>query len=274
MSAHEQPDSLTEPLPVAHRPRKRAPRHARPKCHLASSSAGLARVSSPASTLLKSTNLEIPNSYASATGPSREGQLSAVDESADELGDEDYANHSDASSNAIEEPRPSKRPRRSKDLLSTTYRDMEESSGCSAELSNENVATIQSMATPQSEEFPICGFLTLKTIGSKVTYTVSFFQEPLLQPSETDVFTSGDRVDSGRLPRQGQATSRPVRRLKYEREDNELLRRLKEEECLSWDEIAEHFPERSKETLQVHYNTKLKRRSGISKKAKKRRKSE
>ena len=144
VSAHEQLDPATESLPVAYRSRKRASRHARSEIHLPSSAAGLATVSSPASTILKSTNLEIPHLHAAATGPSRERQLSAVDESADELGDENYANHSDTSSNVIEGPCPRKRPRWSRDLSSTTDCDIEESSGCSVELSNEDVATNQS----------------------------------------------------------------------------------------------------------------------------------
>ena len=100
VSAHQQSDPIPGSLPAARRSRKMAPRHARPKCHLLSSSAGLAAVSSPASTL--------PQSHAPATDPSHEGQF-YVDESVNEIGNEDCANYSDASSNAIERPRPSKR---------------------------------------------------------------------------------------------------------------------------------------------------------------------
>jgi hypothetical protein len=40
---------------------------------------------------------------------------------------------------------------------------------------------------------------------------------------------------------------------------------LKEEQGLSWDEILDRFPERSKGTLQVHYSSKLKSPSVTSK---------
>jgi hypothetical protein len=59
--------------------------------------------------------------------------------------------------------------------------------------------------------------------------------------------------------------SRPSRHSKYAEVDDELLIQLKENDKLTWDEIAEHFPERTKGTLQVHYCTKLKNRSQTSK---------
>ena len=62
-----------------------------------------------------------------------------------------------------------------------------------------------------------------------------------------------------------------VRHSKFSPEDNMRLRRLKEDECLLWDEITEQFPERSKGTLQVHYSTKLKHRPETPKKIRKRR---
>jgi hypothetical protein len=46
----------------------------------------------------------------------------------------------------------------------------------------------------------------------------------------------------------------------YTPEENAFLLKLKEDDRLPWAEISEHFPERSKGTLQVHYQNKLKRR--------------
>lgn len=69
-TAHQQSDPITESLPTAHCAQKSAPRHANHK-HLRSSSfAGLATAVSTASTVLKSTNLEIRQSRALATDPS------------------------------------------------------------------------------------------------------------------------------------------------------------------------------------------------------------
>jgi hypothetical protein len=44
----------------------------------------------------------------------------------------------------------------------------------------------------------------------------------------------------------------------YSREEDELIVRLKEVEKLPWSRIAEHFPGRTKGTLQVRYYTTLK----------------
>ncbi|KAH8746274.1 hypothetical protein F5882DRAFT_312417 [Hyaloscypha sp. PMI_1271] len=66
--------------------------------------------------------------------------------------------------------------------------------------------------------------------------------------------------------------SGPVRNSRFSSQDDELLLQLKGE-GLSWDEISDRFPTRSKGTLQVHYSTKLKHHSETSKNTKKRRRS-
>ena len=45
-----------------------------------------------------------------------------------------------------------------------------------------------------------------------------------------------------------------------------MLQKLKETKDLSWEKIAEYFPNRSPGTLQVHYYTKLKARELVPKK--------
>ena len=268
-AAHQQSDPATESPPAAHRARKSAPRRACRK-HPYSSSVRPATAISTTSTVPKSTNLKRRQTRAPARDPSQEQQLDSIDDgSTDDLGDEDYDSHSDASSKTAENSPPPKRLRRAKDS-STTYHHIERDSSCLVELSNQDVATTPSTATPQSEEIPISGFLTLKTFKSKVIYCLSFSQELSPQLGGTSVSRSGDRRDSEQSPLQEQATSTHVRHSKFSPQDDKLLRRLKEDECLSWDEIAEQFPERSKGTLQVHYSTKLKRRSGTTQKAKKR----
>ncbi|OAF59520.1 hypothetical protein VC83_03880 [Pseudogymnoascus destructans] len=59
--------------------------------------------------------------------------------------------------------------------------------------------------------------------------------------------------------------SPPGRQSTYSAAGDELLVQLKEDEKLPWDEIAEFFPGRTKGMLQVHYYTKLKNHSQISK---------
>jgi hypothetical protein len=253
-AAHQQSDPIAESPPAAHHARKNAPRHARHKRPRSSSSLGL-----------KSTNLEIRQSHASATDPGQERQLCDTnDRITNDLSDENHANHSDASSNTVKKSPPSKRLRRAEVPSSTTHHDLEKDSAYSFELSN-RVATTPSTATPQSEEIPIRGFLTLKAVESKVIYYFSFSQDLSPQPGGTYVSRSGDRRDSERSPLQQHATSTYARHSKFSPEDDKLLQRLKEDGRLSWDEIAEQFPGRSKGGLQVHYSTKLKRRSGVSK---------
>lgn len=198
-------------------------------------------------------------------GPER--QLSDIeDESTDDLNDQDYANHSDASSDF---PLPSKRMRRTENPPSTAYHDLEKDS---SDVPNQDVLTNPSTTAPQSEEIPIRGFLTLKTFESQVIYCFSLAQDLSPYAGGTYISKSGDRGDSEQIPRQEQTiSSRPVRHSEYSPEDDKLLRHLKEDESLSWDEIAKQFPGRSKGTLQVRYCTKLKRRPGTTQKAKKRR---
>ncbi|CZT41151.1 uncharacterized protein RSE6_00859 [Rhynchosporium secalis] len=132
----------------------------------------------------------------------------------------------------------------------------------------------------ESEEIPIRGYLTLKTVESKVVYCLTFSQELLPEPGRTSqrpgiprsVSNSRERRDSEQLLVQERALNRPAKNSRFSSEDDKLLLHLKRK-GLSWDEISDHFPERSKGTLQVHYSTKLKPRSVMSKNAKKRRRS-
>lgn len=48
----------------------------------------------------------------------------------------------------------------------------------------------------------------------------------------------------------------------YTSDENALLVRLKEKEAMSWSEITTHFPGRNMSSLQVHYSTKLRRKTG------------
>jgi hypothetical protein len=160
------------------------------------------------------------------------------------------------------------------------HNDVETTSTHALSVSYEATTATSSGSIRESEEIPIRGYLTLKTIESKVVYCLTFSQELLPEAGGTSqrqgitrsVSSSGDRRDSERLPVQEQAGSNPTKKVKFSREDDILLLQLKGE-GLSWDEISERFPDRSKGTLQVHYSTKLKPRSETSKNTKKRRRS-
>lgn len=138
--AHQQSVPTLESMPAARRSRKGYPRQAPPNSHLPSSSARLAAVSSPAPTRLKSTNLEIPRLHVSATDSSYEGESCLNDESADELGDKDYADYSNASSDTDESLRPRKRLRQSKKPSQTSFHTLQKDSAHSFEFLNQDVA--------------------------------------------------------------------------------------------------------------------------------------
>jgi hypothetical protein len=150
----------------------------------------------------------------------------------------------------------------------------------SLNVSYQATAATSSGGVQESEEIPIHGYLTLKTIDSKVVYCLTFSQELLAEPGGTSqrqgiprsVSSSIDRRDSERLSVQERTMCRPVRNSRFSSQEDKLLLQLKEE-GLSWDEISDRFPERSKGTLQVHYSTKLKPRSEKSKNTRKRRRS-
>jgi hypothetical protein len=75
------------------------------------------------------------------------------------------------------------------------------------------------------------------------------------------------------LPAKEEVMSRLVKKPRFSSEEDDHLLQ-KKGEGLSWDEISEHFPERTKGTLQVHSSTKLKPRSETSKNTKKPRRLE
>ena len=143
--------------------------------------------------------------------------------------------------------------------------DVESPSTHTLDVSYQATAATSSVNMQESEEIPIRGYLTLKTIESKVVYSLTFSQEFLQEPGGTSqrqgilksVSSSRDRRDSGPLPAQERDINRHVRNSRFSSEDDTLLQQLKGK-GLSWDEISDHFPGRSKGTLQVHYSTKLK----------------
>ncbi len=204
--------------------------------------------------------------------------LESNDGGSDDSNDEDYSEMSDAApSKTRGRPRSRKRVRRAKD---TEHNDMVSTSTPSLNFSCQAVTASPSDGVQESEEIPVHGYLTLKTIESKVVYCLTFSQDLLPGPRRTSqrqgtaksVSSISDRRDSEWSPLQERATNIPARNSRFPPEDDELLLQLKGE-GLSWDMISHRFPGRSKGTLQVHYSTKLKPRSETSKNTKKRRRS-
>lgn len=114
----------------------------------------------------------------------------------------------------------------------------------------------------QSHDIPIRGCLTLKIIGSKVLYSLTFSQESLSQ-----LLGVGQIQDNmGGVPKRFQhkisidARGKTWEAIEIFAEGQPLIR-LKEVEKLPWNGIAMHFPQSTKGSLQVHYSTELKCRS-------------
>ncbi|RDL30225.1 uncharacterized protein BP5553_10503 [Venustampulla echinocandica] len=277
-----QPD-LTIGPPLRHRRRRDTTRNSYRKRPRTPAPTGLASAVSTVSAALESNDRKDPQSVALLAAPGPEQETRDIDQEIVDGGtydsnDEDYNDISDAAASEIQgRPRSRKRVRRAKD---TKPNDVETPSTKSLDILYQAAAATSPRGIHESEEIPIHGYLTLKTIESKVVYCLTFSQELLPEPSRISqkqviaksVSSSSNRRDSERPPIQERAMSKLVRNSRFSSEDDDLLLQLKGE-GLSWDEISDRFPERSKGTLQVHYSTKLKPRSETSKKTNKRRRS-
>jgi hypothetical protein len=225
----------------------------------------LANTASTVSAALGSADLEEAQPNALTAAPVEDQERELRDINLEMVNDRDYTNKSDAAGSQIGgRPRSRKRVRRTKD---TEDDDVAAPSTHSLDASYQAAAVTSSDGIHESEEIPIHGYLTLKTIKSKVVYCLTFSQEVLphtrdrgqRQDIAKSVSSSSNRRDLERSPVQKRALNRPVRNSPFSPEDDELLLQLKGD-GFSWDEISKRFPERSKGTLQVHYSTKLKRR--------------
>lgn len=101
---------------------------------------------------------------------------------------------------------------------------------------------------------PVSGFLSSHLSGSKVCYTITFYHEEVGQPLSAKA--NGLSGPSREKKRSVTTSSRTP----FAAEEDKLLKELKEE-GQSWDDIVEHFPSRSKATLQTRYSAKLKHRA-------------
>ena len=227
---------------------------------------------SPVSAALESGD-ECPQPVAQLVASSQERGIYDTDQEMADVGgtddsnDEDYGDMSDAAASDMQGTRTRKRVKQARNRESS---GVETPSNHSPNASYQDCTTAvtSSISMQESEEIPIRGFLTLKTIGPKVVYSLTFSQEPLPDLDGASRTHGNPGGVSAPLPVQELARSGPVR-TRFSTEEDELLLQLKGD-GLSWDEISEHF-ERSKGTLQVHYSTKLKPRSEKSNNTRKRR---
>jgi len=278
----QQSDLTNSPLPRHRRRRDNTKNVRRKRLHMPSPT-GPASTTSPVSTPLESNDFEHTQSVAQLAALAKEREIRDIDHEmaddgeSDDSNDGDYDGMNDAAASEMRHPsRSRKRVKQGKDREPNK---VEIPSTQSLNVSCQAIAATSSVSMQESEEIPIRGYLTLKTIESKVMYCLTFSQELFPGPGRTlqrqgvpRSSSSSDVRKSEKLPAQEEAMSRRVTSRFSSDEDDLLLR--KKGEGLSWDEISKYFPERTKGTLQVHYSTKLKTRSKTSKSTKKHRRSE
>ncbi|KAL5312886.1 hypothetical protein ACEPPN_019312 [Leptodophora sp. 'Broadleaf-Isolate-01'] len=224
---------------------------------------------STASAASESADLEEPKSRVQITAPDEEWELSDTDHkmadggSADDSDDKDYADMSDAPSPTKGgRPRSRKRVRRTKD---PARNDTDGRPSHPLDVSCQAAPVASSTGMQESEEMPIHGYFTLKTIASKVVYRLTFSQDlpPLPQHRGQRQDSNPDRqhsqsfpVDSGMrqapLPRQTMrhswtrestydtiSTRWPGKEL-TERQEILLAKMVHDDK--TWAEIRQHFP--------------------------------
>jgi hypothetical protein len=185
-----QSDLKNDHLPK-HLRRRDVTRNVRRKRPRTTAPIGLASAASAASTVpapLESTYLEESLSRALIAASDQEREIRDIDEemvddgSTDDSNDEDYGDMSDATGSKIGgRPRSRKRVRRTKD---TGDNDVEAPSTHYLDVSDQAIAATSSGSMQESEEIPIHGYFTLKTIASKVVYCLTFSQELLPHPQD------------------------------------------------------------------------------------------
>ncbi|KAJ6118838.1 hypothetical protein N7471_013458 [Penicillium samsonianum] len=120
-----------------------------------------------------------------------------------------------------------------------------------------------------SETIAVRGFLTREIFLSKVVYSVTI-EEQRENNCPHGPWKSLEDLDDA--PGPSNRPSRPASHNKVQTkhtsegsrflpEEDMLLVELKERSCLPWRQIANRFPKRSQNALQVHYHTRLKNRN-------------
>ena len=184
-----------------------------------------------------------------------------LDDSSGESNDEDYIDKSDRGP-----VRTTKRPRSvSNKSVRRSLRRSNKIQDSPIQLTDTDDGPLPDTKLPiQGEPIPIRGALTLMTQGDKIVYSLAFSQESihdLLDKKQryeasctSEIRASVDKLYKGK----GQACQSSQKRHTKLPINRELLRRLKEDSNLSWDEITKSFPGKSKNSLQVFYSVKIK----------------
>lgn len=119
------------------------------------------------------------------------------------------------------------------------------------------------------ETIPVRDFLTREVLFSNIVYSVIFEEQrehTCCHGLNGALRNLEDRLTPAHVGAKHRSAKRPREVVLNQTlsTDDQLLIKLKEQWLLSWRKIAEHFPGRSKGSLQVRYSTKLKNRGSGS----------
>jgi hypothetical protein len=188
----------------------------------------------------------------------------------DDPDDRDYVESRTKSQRQKTFSRPAKQARRSVTRVAPARAIYNESLPLSnADAGDSEISEEQEFPTSlqDTETIAVSGFLTRQILLSRVVYSFTF--EEQREQSRSNERTKGPRSgdkevheesfkkSKARKPKANN-TSTGARVLS---EDDLLLIELKEKGDMSWNQIAQHFPGRSKGALQVRYCTRLKNRT-------------
>lgn len=139
-----------------------------------------------------------------------------------------------------------------------------------------NIEAATSVVTPDMDidylDVIIRGSLGIRMIGLETFYTLNFQQDhicqlsPPLSPSHSDTAPREPPGDVNQAEHVEPLPQPQDKGSRFTSEEDSLLVDLKESCGLSWSDIKCSFPNRSKETLQDSYCTKLKNRVSVSEK--------
>jgi hypothetical protein len=133
-------------------------------------------------------------------------------------------------------------------------------------------ATIESVPVAEHPEWPFQGFLKYTRIGNDTTYNIEFKMpcifgplylsiDPEILAMDSSAETSADATIPHKVVAHSEehptALRTQVKRQRWTPEEDAKVLQMKKDGC-SWEDIHAVLPHRTKETIQVHYSTKLK----------------
>ena len=188
----------------------------------------------------------------------------------DDPDDRDYVESRTKSQRRKPFSRPTKQARRSRTPVAPARAIYNESLPLSTtDAGGSEISEAQEFPTSlrDTETIAVSGFLTRQIFLSRVVYSFTF--EEQREQSCSNEWTKGPRASDKEVHEESSKKSK-ARKPKANNastgaqvlsEDDRRLIELKEKRDMSWNQIAQHFPGRSKGALQVRYCTRLKNRT-------------